>query len=151
MSEILLEVKDAKKHFPLRKPMFSSQPPRVVKAVDGVSFTLMKGEALGLIGESGCGKSTVSRLIMGLYDLTAGQVIYKGKDIKEYSRKDYSKQVQMVFQDPYSSLDPRMCVRRIIEEPQGSYPYEQGGEAGKSAAPAGKGRLAGGLPEQISP
>jgi len=115
--ELLLEVTNLKKYFPVKKKLFSKEPQRFVKAVDDVSFKIYKGEAVGLIGESGCGKSTVARLVMGLYTPTAGEVKYKGKSIKDFGEKDFRRQVTMVFQDPYSSLDARMNVRRIIEEP----------------------------------
>ena len=118
MSEkALLEVKDLRKHFPLRKPLLSRKDPGSVKAVDGVSFSVIKGETLGLIGESGCGKSTVCRLLMGLYPPTTGEILLDGQNIREMDRKDYCRRVQMIFQDPYSSLDSRMSVGRIIQEP----------------------------------
>lgn len=118
MSEkALLEVKDLRKYFPLRKPLLSRKDPGSVKAVDGVSFSVIKGETLGLIGESGCGKSTVCRLLMGLYPPTTGEILLDGQSIREMDRKDYCRRVQMIFQDPYSSLDSRMSVGRIIQEP----------------------------------
>ena len=113
----LLEVYGLKKYFHLHKRFLSRKPAIVVKAVDDVCFSVFKGEALGLIGESGCGKSTVARLIMGLYKATEGQILYDGKIIDTYGMRAYRKRVQMIFQDPYSSLDPRMSVERIIEEP----------------------------------
>lgn len=115
--EILLEVKDLKKYFNVRKGMFSTKS--YVKAVDGVSFTINKGETLGLVGESGCGKTTTGRTIIKLYEPTSGKIIYNGEDITGY---DYNKmlpfrrKVQMIFQDPYASLDPRMTVGDIIGE-----------------------------------
>lgn len=118
MSEkALLEVKELRKYFPLRKPLLSRKDPGSVKAVDGVSFSVIKGETLGLIGESGCGKSTVCRLLMGLYPPTTGEILLDGQNIREMDRKDYRRRVQMIFQDPYSSLDSRMSVGRIIQEP----------------------------------
>lgn len=113
----LLEVRDLRKHFPLRKPFLSKKDPGAVKAVDGVSFSVRKGETLGLIGESGCGKSTVCRLLMGLYEPTSGEILYNGESVQKMDRKAYCKKVQMIFQDPYSSLDSRMSVARIIQEP----------------------------------
>ncbi len=111
----LLEVKDLKQHFNIPNGLFGSKK---LKAVDGVSFAIKKGETLGLVGESGCGKTTVGRSILHLYQPTSGEVIYDGKVIK--TKKDVNemrKKVQMVFQDPYSSLDPRMTVADIIGEP----------------------------------
>ncbi|MBQ8795653.1 MAG: dipeptide ABC transporter ATP-binding protein [Clostridia bacterium] len=111
----LLEVKDLKQHFNIPNGLFSSKK---LKAVDGVSFAIKKGETLGLVGESGCGKTTVGRSILHLYQPTSGEVVYDGKVIK--TKKDVNemrKKVQMVFQDPYSSLDPRMTVADIIGEP----------------------------------
>ncbi len=111
----LVEVKDLKKYFDISTGMFSSRP---LKAVDGVSFTINRGETLGLVGESGCGKTTVGRTLLHLYKPTAGEIIYDGKQI--VTRADileYRKKATMVFQDPYSSLNPRMTVQDIIAEP----------------------------------
>ncbi|MBQ8474594.1 MAG: dipeptide ABC transporter ATP-binding protein [Clostridia bacterium] len=111
----LIEVKNLKKYFDISTGMFSSKP---LKAVDDVSFTINKGETLGLVGESGCGKSTVGRTILHLYKPTAGEVIYDGKPLKTKADiKEYRKKSTMVFQDPYSSLNPRMTVSDIIAEP----------------------------------
>ena len=114
-SKYLLEVKDLKQHFNIPSGLFGSKK---LKAVDGVSFAIKEGETLGLVGESGCGKTTVGRSILHLYQPTSGEVIYDGKVIK--SKRDVNemrKKVQMVFQDPYSSLDPRMTVADIVGEP----------------------------------
>ncbi len=114
-AKYLLEVKDLKQHFNIPNGLFGSKK---LKAVDGVSFAIKKGETLGLVGESGCGKTTVGRSILHLYQPTSGEVIYDGKVIK--NKRDVNemrKKVQMVFQDPYSSLDPRMTVADIIGEP----------------------------------
>ncbi len=114
-NKYLLEVKDLKQHFNIPNGLFGSKK---LKAVDGVSFAIKKGETLGLVGESGCGKTTVGRSILHLYQPTSGEVIYDGKVIK--TKRDVNemrKKVQMVFQDPYSSLDPRMTVADIIGEP----------------------------------
>ena len=111
----LLEVKDLKEYFNISVGMFKSKP---LKAVDGVSFSVNKGETLGLVGESGCGKTTVGRTILHLYKPTGGEIWYKGKQLK--TAKDISEfrtKATMVFQDPYSSLNPRMTVSDIIGEP----------------------------------
>lgn len=115
MSEHLLEVKDLKQYFPVRTGFFQT---KALKAVDGVSFTIDKGETLGLVGESGCGKTTVGRTLLHLYKPTSGEIWFEDKKI-ETSRDllDFRKQTAMVFQDPYSSLNPRMTVEDIIGEP----------------------------------
>ena len=115
--DILLEAKDIKKYFPVKKKCFIGGPRKTVKAVDGISLQIFRGEALGLIGESGCGKSTFSRVVMHLIPPTEGQVFYNGKPVTGKDIMEFRRRVQMVFQDPYSSLDPRMNVRDIIEEP----------------------------------
>ena len=110
--EVLLSAKHLKKYFNVGKNA-------VLKAVDDVSFDIYKGETLGMVGESGCGKTTCGRTCIGLYDRTDGQVLYKGKDVHRMPRKDlqhFKKEVQMVFQDPYGSLDPRMTVAEIVAE-----------------------------------
>ena len=113
--DTLVEVSHLKQYFPINTGMFSSKP---LKAVDDVSFSIRKGETLGLVGESGCGKTTVGRSILHLYQPTAGQVIYDGKEINsKESLKDFRKKATMVFQDPYSSLNPRMTVSDIVAEP----------------------------------
>ena len=114
MSDILLDVRDLKQHFPIRTGFFKTTP---LKAVDGVSFTINKGETLGLVGESGCGKTTVGRSILRLYEPTAGQVFFEGEEVTKKNIDLMRKKMQMVFQDPYSSLDPRMTVEDIIGEP----------------------------------
>ena len=115
--ELLLEVKNAKKYFPVKKGFIIQKVLGHVRAVDGVSFKLYKGETLGVIGESGCGKTTLSRLIIGLDDPTDGEVLYRGEKISTKMRPGLRQKIQMVFQDPYSSIDPRMNIRNIIEEP----------------------------------
>ncbi len=111
----LVEVKHLKEYFNINVGMFKSKP---LKAVDDVSFSIKKGETLGLVGESGCGKTTVGRTILHLYKPTAGEVIYDGKPIvTKEDIKEFRKKATMVFQDPYSSLDPRMTVSDIIGEP----------------------------------
>lgn len=114
MTGPLVEVKDLKMHFPIRTGMFSTKP---LKAVDGVSFSIREGETLGLVGESGCGKTTVGRALLHLYKPTAGEVWYDGTLITEKNIREYRKYMQIVFQDPYSSLNPRMTVSDIIGEP----------------------------------
>lgn len=111
----LIEVKGLKKYFDINVGMFKTKP---LKAVDDVSFTIKKGETLGLVGESGCGKTTVGRTILNLYKPTAGEIYYDGKLIKTKADiKQFRKKATMVFQDPYSSLNPRMTVSDIIGEP----------------------------------
>ncbi len=119
MTEPLLDVRNLKKHFPIRSGVLSNVVGQV-HAVDGVSFFLNRGETLGLVGESGCGKSTTGRLILRLLDLTAGTVVFDGADITHLSRKamrSVRREMQIIFQDPYASLNPRMTVRRIVGEP----------------------------------
>jgi peptide/nickel transport system ATP-binding protein len=118
MSAPLLEVNDLKKHFRLGGGLF--RPRAFVYAVDGVSFTIARGETLALVGESGCGKSTVGRAILRLFDITAGQVVLDGRRIDDLSAatlRPLRRRVQVVFQDPFSSLNPRMRVRDILAEP----------------------------------
>lgn len=111
----LIEVKELKQYFNISTGMFKSKP---LKAVDGVSFSINKGETLGLVGESGCGKTTVGRTILHLYKPTGGEIWYDGKQIKTNADiKEFRKKATMVFQDPYSSLNPRMTVSDIIGEP----------------------------------
>jgi oligopeptide/dipeptide ABC transporter ATP-binding protein len=115
----LLEVKNLKKYFPIKKG-FLSRTTGQVKAVDGVSFTLKRGETLGLVGESGCGKTTVGRSILRLIEPTAGQVTFNDQNMLGLEREELRKvraSLQIIFQDPFSSLDPRMNVGRIIAEP----------------------------------
>ena len=115
MSEILVEVKNLKQYFPVRTGLLSSKP---LKAVDDVSFTIGRGETLGLVGESGCGKTTVGRTILHLYKPTGGEVLYKGRKIQTKADiQAFRNKASMVFQDPYSSLNPRMTVADIIGEP----------------------------------
>lgn len=116
--EPLLDVRDIKKHFPLKEGLFS-RTTAVVKAVDGLSFTLGKGETLGLVGESGCGKSTLGRCILRLYEVTAGRIQLNGLDITRLqgtALRRIRKDIQIIFQDPFSSLNPRMNVEQIIGE-----------------------------------
>ena len=114
MSEYLVEVKDLKQYFPIKVGFTKTIP---LKAVDGVSFSIKPGETLGLVGESGCGKTTVGRSRLRLYTPTGGEVLYNGEKVDGSSIKHMRKEMQMVFQDPYSSLNPRMTVEDIIGEP----------------------------------
>lgn len=115
--EPLAEIRDLKKYFTVNKGILKHKTAGVVKAVDGVSLTIYKGETLGIIGESGCGKSTLARMIMGLIPATEGEIYFKGVHVSHKQLMTFRKKVQMIFQDPYSSLDPRMNIGRIIEEP----------------------------------
>lgn len=113
--ENLIEIKHLKEYFNINVGFLKTKP---LKAVDDVSFTIKRGETLGLVGESGCGKTTVGRTILNLYKPTSGEIIYDGKPIKTRADiKEFRKKATMVFQDPYSSLDPRMTVSDIIAEP----------------------------------
>ena len=109
----ILEVRDLKTHFTVSK----GREKHIVRAVDGVSFTVKRGETLGLVGESGCGKSTVGRTIMRFYKPAGGRIVFDGDDITEADMRPYRSRMQMVFQDPYASLDPRMSVNDIVGEP----------------------------------
>lgn len=110
----LLEVENLKKHFPVRSGFRNK---KFVSAVDGVSLYINKGETLGLVGESGCGKSTIGRTILRLYEPTDGKIIFDGEDITHVPMAPFRKRMQIVFQDPYSSLNPRMTVGDIVGEP----------------------------------
>jgi len=119
MTKLLLEVKNLKKYFPIKGGIFS-KPIGYVYAVDGVSFYLNKGESLGLVGESGCGKSTTARAILRLIEPTEGEILFEGNDVCKLDPKEMRsirKDMQIVFQDPYASLDPRRTVEQVIGEP----------------------------------
>ncbi|MDY6304513.1 MAG: oligopeptide/dipeptide ABC transporter ATP-binding protein [Oribacterium sp.] len=113
-SEYLVEVHDLKEYFPVKTGFFKTTP---LKAVDGVSFNIKAGETLGLVGESGCGKTTVGRTLLHLYKPTGGEFYFNGELVTDNNIHALRKQMQMVFQDPYSSLNPRMTVEDIIGEP----------------------------------
>ena len=118
MATPLIEVKSLKMYFPVGNHLFG--PRKQLKAVDGVSFDLYPGETFGLVGESGCGKTTVGRCLVRLYRPTGGQILYRGADIAPLDEKavrPYRRRMQMIFQDPYASLNPRMTVSSIIAEP----------------------------------
>jgi oligopeptide transport system ATP-binding protein len=120
MSNTLVEIRDLKKHFPVMKGVIFQKPIGWVKAVDGVSYAIDTGQTLGLVGESGCGKTTTSKLILMLEKPTSGAIIFRGRDIQTLDKdalKAYRRGVQAVFQDPFSSLNPRIRVGDIIAEP----------------------------------
>ncbi len=118
-NDVLLRVEDLKMHFPIYRGVFQRQV-GAVRAVDGVSFDVYRGETLGLVGESGCGKSTTGRTILQLYKPTAGNVHFEGKDLvklKGEEMRQMRRRMQMIFQDPYASLNPRMTVGQLVGEP----------------------------------
>ena len=119
-SDKLLEVRDLKMHFPITRGIIVQRQVGAIKAVDGIDFTLFRGETLGLVGESGCGKSTTGRAILQLHRPTHGEVLFEGKDLTKTKGEELRKmrrRMQMIFQDPYASLNPRMTVGSIIGEP----------------------------------
>jgi peptide/nickel transport system ATP-binding protein len=134
--KMLLEVKDLKKHFPIRRGFFTSRTVGYVKAVDGVSFYIREGETLGLVGESGCGKTTTGRLILRAYDPTAGDIWFTDRNLGRVNVPALDKQhlkqlrqnMQLIFQDPYSSLNPRMTLLEIVGEPLYVNKVAQGSE-----------------------
>ena len=132
-NDVLLEVRNLKKHFVSKHGLLGQHITRV-QAVDGVSFKIRRGETLGLVGESGCGKSTTGRTIIRLYDVTDGEVIFDGVDISKISQgqmRQYRKKIQMIFQDPYASLNSRMTVGDIIGEPLDIHKIAKGEERQK--------------------
>ncbi len=120
MSAPMLQVEDLHKHFPVGSVGLTGKPRDMLHAVDGVSFNLHKGETLGLVGESGCGKSTAARCVVGLHPATSGSIKFEGEELTGLGRRDwhkYRRRIQMIFQDPYASLDPRQTVGSILAEP----------------------------------
>ncbi|MBI1294922.1 dipeptide ABC transporter ATP-binding protein [bacterium] len=118
--DILLSVRNLKMHFPITRGIIIQRQVGSIKAVDGINFDLIRGETLGLVGESGCGKSTTGRAILQLYDPTDGAVIFEGQDLTQMKSGDLRRmrrRMQMIFQDPYASLNPRMTVGSIVGEP----------------------------------
>lgn len=118
--EVLLEASDLKKHFPVTSGLLFSRVTGYIKAVDGVSFRIRAGETLGLVGESGCGKSTTAKMLLMLEEPTEGSIHFQGEDLYQAGaakRREYRSSVQAVFQDPWSSLNPRMRVKDLIAEP----------------------------------
>jgi peptide/nickel transport system ATP-binding protein len=128
----LVQLEDVKVYFPIKSGLVLDRHVGDIKAVDGVSFDIQRGETLGLVGESGCGKSTVGRAILRLYELTAGRILFDGKDLSnlgESELRPLRRRMQMVFQDPYASLNPRHSVGRMVGEPMRVH-----GLAGRRAA-----------------
>ncbi len=120
MSDFLLEVRNLKKHFPVTKGFLFMRQTGAIKAVDGINFAIARGETFGLVGESGCGKTTTARLILLLEKITSGSILFQGQNVQQLTRpalKRYRHSIQAVFQDPYSSLSPRMRVGKILGEP----------------------------------
>jgi len=120
MAEAIIKVENLKKHFPIQDPLPFKKSKLSVKAVDGVSFEVFRGETLGIVGESGCGKSTMARLINQLIRPSDGRVVFKGQDLASMGTKEIRasrKSIQMVFQNPYASLDPRKTIKQLIAEP----------------------------------
>ena len=118
--QVILEARDLKKHFPVTKGLLISKVTGHIKAVDGISFELRTGETLGIVGESGCGKSTTAKMMLMLEQPTEGSILFRGQDVyksDQETRKEYRSSVQAVFQDPWSSLNPRMRVKDLIAEP----------------------------------
>ena len=112
----LIEIRGMRKWFPIKEGMLSSVR-SYVRAVDGVDLEINRGETLGVVGESGCGKTTLGRVLMGLIPITEGSVIYSGSDIREIPNKEIRRKMQIVFQDPGGSMNPRISVRSIVGEP----------------------------------
>ena len=125
VGEPLFEVEDLVKHYPVRRGAFPGRGGAVVRAVDGVSFTLHRGETLGIVGESGCGKSTLARVLLRLVEPTSGRAVLAGENLFELEAREMRvrrRQLQIIFQDPFASLNPRMTVAEIVREPWAIFP-----------------------------
>jgi oligopeptide/dipeptide ABC transporter ATP-binding protein len=139
VSEALVEVRELVKHFPVTRGIIFQKQIAAVHAVDGVSFDVLRGEALGIVGETGCGKTTTARLIMRLLDPTNGTIRFDGRDISALPKrqlKPLRREMQMIFQDPYSSLNPRKTVGSIIAQPFAIHGLEEGKERRRRAVQA---------------
>ncbi len=133
----LVEVRDLVKHFPIKKGIVIQRHIGAVKAVDGVSFDVEQGETLGIVGETGCGKSTTARLLCRLMKPTSGRITFEGNDIDAQrgdALKALRREVQMIFQDPYSSLNPRKTVGSIIADPFVIHGMHSGGGSVRNAS-----------------
>ena len=125
VGEPLFEVEDLVKHYPVRRGAFPGRSGGVVRAVDGVSFTLRRGETLGIVGESGCGKSTLARVLLRLVEPTSGRAVLAGENLFELEKREMRvrrRRLQIIFQDPFASLNPRMTVAEIVREPWAIFP-----------------------------
>ncbi len=131
MSQTLVSVRDLVKHFPITRGIVFQRQVGAVHAVDGVSLDIMEGETLGIVGETGCGKSTTARLVTRLLDPTSGTIRFEGQDISHLKRREFTplrREMQMIFQDPYSSLNPRKTVGSIIADPYRIHRLDEGRE-----------------------
>ncbi len=137
LGDILVDVKGLKMHFPVTAGFIFQKVIAVNKAVDGVTFDVKRGETVGLVGESGCGKSTTGRAILQLYKPTDGEIFFDGTDLNKIHGNDlrlFRRKMQMIFQDPYASLNPRMSVRDIIGEPLAIHNLAKGKEKNERVA-----------------